>query len=165
MKTTSEWKNAFLGVAVVLILALSSLGCVSTGGPKETWGTLGGAAVGGFLGSQIGSGSGQLAGTALGVLFGAMIGQNIGRQLDERDRYFAGQSAHDAFENTPSGRAREWYNPDTGNSGWTAPTRTYQRSSGQYCREYQTAVTIHGRVERAYGTACREPDGSWEIAN
>jgi surface antigen len=26
-------------------------------------------------------------------------------------------------------------------------------------------VTIVGKTERAYGTACRQPDGSWKIVN
>lgn len=34
---------------------------------------------------------------------------------------------------------------------------------GRYCRGYQKRVTVGGRVERAYGTACRRPDGSWEL--
>ncbi len=32
-----------------------------------------------------------------------------------------------------------------------------------YCREYQTQVTIAGKPQNAYGTACRKPDGSWQI--
>ena len=32
-----------------------------------------------------------------------------------------------------------------------------------YCREYQHTVTIDGKQEKAYGTACRQPDGSWKI--
>ncbi|MEE8203551.1 MAG: hypothetical protein V3R74_07315, partial [Alphaproteobacteria bacterium] len=31
------------------------------------------------------------------------------------------------------------------------------------CREYQTTVNVGGQVEQAYGTACRQPDGSWQI--
>lgn len=33
----------------------------------------------------------------------------------------------------------------------------------EYCREYTKTVSIGGRAERAYGTACYKPDGSWEI--
>ena len=35
--------------------------------------------------------------------------------------------------------------------------------NGQQCREYQRTVTIDGKTETAYGTACRQPDGSWKI--
>jgi hypothetical protein len=33
----------------------------------------------------------------------------------------------------------------------------------EYCREYTKTVSIGGKAERAYGTACQQPDGSWEI--
>jgi surface antigen len=26
-------------------------------------------------------------------------------------------------------------------------------------------VTVGGRAEQAYGTACRQPDGSWQIVS
>lgn len=35
----------------------------------------------------------------------------------------------------------------------------------EYCREYTKTVSINGRSERAYGTACYKPDGSWEIVS
>ncbi len=34
--------------------------------------------------------------------------------------------------------------------------------NGQQCREYQRTVTIDGKTETAYGTACRQPDGTWK---
>ena len=43
------------------------------------------------------------------------------------------------------------------------PTRTYKDDSGTYCREYQTTVTVGGEEQKAYGTACRQPDGQWKI--
>lgn len=45
----------------------------------------------------------------------------------------------------------------------TQESLAYQSAKGQYCREYQKTVTIGGREERAYGTACRMPDGHWQI--
>ncbi len=45
------------------------------------------------------------------------------------------------------------------------PVETYQRDDGQYCREFQQTVTIGGKTEEAYGTACRQPDGSWKIVD
>jgi hypothetical protein len=32
-----------------------------------------------------------------------------------------------------------------------------------YCREFQKQIIIDGKVERGYGVACRQPDGSWKI--
>lgn len=34
-----------------------------------------------------------------------------------------------------------------------------------YCREYTRHVTIGGVSQEAYGTACQQPDGSWQIMN
>jgi len=52
----------------------------------------------------------------------------------------------------------------SGNYGSVTPTREgYQPSSGAYCREYQQEIVVGGRVERGYGKACRQPDGSWKV--
>lgn len=34
---------------------------------------------------------------------------------------------------------------------------------GDYCREYTQTFTIAGKTQKGYGTACLQPDGSWEI--
>ncbi len=34
-----------------------------------------------------------------------------------------------------------------------------------YCREYTKNVTVGGRVQQSYGTACQQPDGSWQVVN
>ena len=39
------------------------------------------------------------------------------------------------------------------------------QAADQYCREYTKTVTIGGRQQQAYGTACYQPDGSWEIVD
>ncbi|MFC7049644.1 hypothetical protein [Emcibacter nanhaiensis] len=48
-------------------------------------------------------------------------------------------------------------------SGRVVATREGTSSLGRYCREFQQTVTIGGKSETAYGTACRQPDGQWEI--
>ena len=55
-----------------------------------------------------------------------------------------------------------WRNPDSGNSGSITPTRTYEIANGQYCREYRQTIVIGGEPQQAYGTACRQPDGTWQ---
>ena len=47
--------------------------------------------------------------------------------------------------------------------GTVQVTRTGATPSGRQCREFQQTVTVGGRTEQAYGTACLQPDGSWEI--
>lgn len=152
-----------IAVAGLIATGLSVGACSEGAGPKETIGTLGGAALGGLAGAQIGSGTGQLAATAAGVLLGAVLGSEIGKSLDKADQLYAERTAQDALENSPSNQTSQWSNPDSGHSGTVTPTKTYQTPEGQYCREYQTTVTVGGETQDAYGTACRQPDGSWQI--
>jgi hypothetical protein len=73
------------------------------------------------------------------------------------------QTTQQALESGKTGSSSTWRNPDNGDSGTFTPTRTYQQEDGRQCREYQQTVTIGGKQEQAYGTACRQPDGSWQI--
>lgn len=63
--------------------------------------------------------------------------------------------------NAPLGETVYW-NRDGAHGAITA-VRDGTSSAGRYCREFQQTLTVGGRTERAYGTACRQPDGSWEI--
>ena len=53
----------------------------------------------------------------------------------------------------------------SGASGAVTVLRDGRSASGRYCREFQQTVTIGGRTEQAYGTACQQPDGAWEIVS
>jgi surface antigen len=149
---------------LVLLLAGTLAACNAYTGPKETGGTLIGAGLGALAGSQIGSGTGKLAAVGVGTLLGAFLGNQAGASLDRADRLYASQSAQQGLETLPSGQTSEWRNPDSLNSGTFTPTSTYQAPDGLYCREYQQTVTVAGQHQSAYGTACRQPDGSWQIA-
>lgn len=151
-----------LVTATVISSAILVSGCQSAG-PKESLGTLIGAAAGGLAGSQIGSGTGNSVAIGLGVLLGGLVGQDVGRTLDKADMAYASQASYSALETAPSGTTHQWHNPDSGNSGSTTPTQTYQTSNGTYCREFTQSVNVGGEVQDAYGTACRQPDGSWKI--
>ena len=117
------------------------------------------------VGSKFGSGKGKLLGTAIGVLAGAWMGGEIGKSLDAEDRAAMQRTSQRAMEKAKTGSRTKWSNPDSGNRGSITPTKTYKTASGQYCREYQQTVTVGGRTQEAYGTACRRPDGTWRIAN
>ena len=104
-------------------------------------------------------------GVALGTLAGAYIGRDLGRSLDDADQRRMYETTQSALQTGASGTSSQWYNPDNGNSGSVIPQPSYQNTQGQYCREYQQSVTIGGQVETAYGTACRQPDGTWKITN
>ncbi len=147
--------------SVLLCMALT--GC-ERDGSKQTIGTLLGGAGGAAIGSQFGKGNGQLVGVAAGALLGAFIGNQVGSSLDKADQMYANKSAQQAFENGRSGNSSSWRNPDSGNSGTITPTRTYQQN-GSYCREYTQTVVVGGKKQDAYGTACRQPDGTWQIVS
>lgn len=130
---------------------------------KQGGGTLVGGLVGGLLGSQFGKGGGQIAATGIGALAGALIGGQIGKSMDEYDRQLAEKSSRQALEFSPSGSSVEWRNPDSGNHGLITPTKTFKAESGRYCREYTQEVVVGGEKQKAYGKACRQADGNWQI--
>ena len=148
--------------ALILVFALGACQDMNNKGGKELLGTLGGAALGGYLGSKVGDGTGQLAATAGGALLGGLMGGNIGRSLDEVDKMKA-QRAHSQAQAAPIGETIAWNNPDSGHSGTVTPTRDGYADNGDYCREFQQTITVSGETQQAYGTACRQPDGSWRI--
>jgi hypothetical protein len=45
------------------------------------------------------------------------------------------------------------------------PRRPWTVASGRQCREYQTTRDLQGRATKVYGTACRDPEGQWQIVN
>jgi len=151
-------------IAPALIALTLVAGCTTDGiGPKQGFGTLGGAAAGGLLGSQIGGGTGKLAATAAGTLLGAFLGSEIGSSLDRADQAYAGRAVQQAYA-APIGQQIVWNNPESGNSGVIVPIREgHQANTNAYCREYQQTVTVGGRTQQAFGQACQQPDGSWKI--
>jgi surface antigen len=135
----------------------------SSGGiDKSTGGTVLGAIGGGVAGAQFGHGSGKIAATVVGTLLGAFVGHEVGASLDRADQ-LAAQNATQAAVQAPLGQAISWNNPENGHSGVITPTRDGTDSNGNTCREFQQTVTIDGKSEQAYGTTCRQPDGSWKV--
>ncbi len=61
----------------------------------------------------------------------------------------------------PIGEGITWH--EGGASGAVTAVRDGTSTLGRYCREFQQNVTIGGRSEQAYGTACQQPDGAWEV--
>ena len=147
---------------IVAAMALALAGCEGQG-PKQIGGTLLGGAAGALAGSQFGGGAGRVVATAVGTLAGAWIGSEVGKSLDRADQLAMQRTSQSALETNKTGQTARWSNPDSGHSGTITPTKTYEASAGQPCREYQQTVTIGGRTEQAYGTACRQADGSWKV--
>lgn len=150
--------------SLAVVAALGAAGCAQPPGygPKQTIGTLGGAALGGLLGAQFGAGTGRLVATGAGVLIGGLIGSEIGRTMDIQDQRYANAAVNRAYT-APIGQDIAWNNPNTGNYGTITPIRDGTSASGQYCREFQQTIVIGGRRETGVGVACLQPDGTWRI--
>jgi surface antigen len=147
-------------VAILVLIVAALTGCATIeDNPKASIGAFGGAAFGGLIAAAAGGGGAAIVGAVIG---GALLGAFAGNALDQRDKRLAAEAQQRALENAPTGKPVAWTNPDTGHAGTVTPTRTYQ-SAGGYCREFQNNVTIGGKDEKAYGTACRQPDGSWKV--
>lgn len=126
---------------------------------REQVGAVLGGALGGIAGSNVGKGTGRTAAIIGGTVIGVLVGGSIGRAMDDLDQACIGQ----VLEHAPSGERVRWVDPDKKTTYDVVPTDTWEDTSGRYCREYQTTATVGGKSQQVYGTACRQPDGSWEI--
>ena len=50
-------------------------------------------------------------------------------------------------------------------NGSVTAVREGTSNNGRYCREFQQTVNVGGKKEDAFGTACQNADGSWEIVS
>jgi surface antigen len=147
-------------IVIVLSMSLLSLpGC-----SQETWGTLGGAGLGGLAGSQVGGGSGKVWATVGGTLLGAYLGNRAVKYFNEDDAEYATQAERRAYA-APVGQPVEWSNPETGNSGTITPVREGRTANGQYCRDFQQNIYVDGKSEQATGRACQQADGTWKVVS
>ena len=147
-------------LAIMLAAAIVA-GC---GIPKEEVGAVVGAGLGGLAGSLIGDGGGKLVAVDVGTMLGAIIGGETGKSLDRADRMAMQQATYEALDYGESGSSSTWTNPDSGNSGEIVPQPAIRRADNRYCREFRETVTIAGEKQQAFGTACRQANGSWKIS-
>lgn len=155
----TRWFMRTLHPAVMALIGfLGVAGCATHQGSQEQAGMVIGGVLGGLLGTQVGGGHGRDAAIIAGTLAGAAIGGAIGRSMDETDRLKTAAT----LETVRTGVHSTWRNPDTGYEYVVTPTKTYESTRGP-CREYVIDALIGGRKERVYGTACRQPDGSWVV--
>ena len=159
---TTRLKRTGLPTVMLAISAIALGACqLNNAGEKQVFGTLGGAGLGALAGSQIGGGTGQLVAIGAGTLLGAFLGSEIGASLDRADRAAMKQTRAQTLETARTGQTVPWRNPDSGNSGTVTVDRTYDRGTGQFCRDYRQTVEIDGQTEILTGTACRQGDGTW----
>lgn len=186
-------KSLFRKISTAALAAVMTLGGLSVTTPahasaNEFLGLVGGAVGGGFIGSTIGKGSGRTVATATGAVLGGLMGQSVGHSLDNANRYERRSAYYDNTGYYGRGGYYEsnavYYNePRPQRVYYVAPSyerrvRTYEvvpapasytvvdnsvGNRGDYCREYNQRVTVGGRTQDSYGTACLMPDGSWKI--
>lgn len=103
-----------------------------------------------------------LAGTLVGAV--SVFGQVAG-ELAAPEQQAMSDTVQHALEYNTSNQSSDWVNPDTGNSGGVMPVRTFSNAQGQPCREFVSTIVIGGQEQQGYGTACRQPDGTWQIVS
>ena len=174
-------KLAILGTLAVGAMTGLGIGLAPTpayAGGGEFLGVLGGGLGGALIGNAFGHGRGRTAATAGGALIGAVVGDSYGRNLDYQDRgynrsYRSDYYAPSTVYYSQPAPERIYYVPSYEQRVRTvavepAPTYVVDNSydsprGGGYCREYDQQVTVGGRTQASYGTACQQPDGSWKI--
>lgn len=144
---------------ILLICSASFIGCSTLN--NEDVGTITGGVAGGLLGSTIGQGDGRLLAIAAGTLAGAYIGGQIGKNMDENDK----MRMNAALERNSVGQPAYWHNDNTHANYEVVPIKNVTVHGNRYCREYRTIANIGGKRQQVYGTACRQPDGSWKAVN
>jgi len=152
-RSTRPGKGISSGFLMLAVSLLVLSGCAS----QQQKGTIVGGITGALIGSLIGDGRGQNVAIAAGAIAGSLIGSSIGQRFDEQDQ---GRIAYSMERNQRS----SWTNSTTGHRYTVMPSSTPAlSSSNQQCREFTVDTEIGDRTETAYGTACRQNDGSWKI--
>jgi surface antigen len=133
---------------LILILgcSLATAGCATKAGT----GTAVGAGAGGLIGGALGGTTGAL----VGVIAGGALGYGVGQHMDNEDRR---RAAYALEQNQQA----QWRNEQTGAQYTFVPEGTVY-SQGRQCRRYRIVADVEGRPDNVEGTACRNPDGTWE---
>lgn len=145
-------------IFISFLCSVSLIGCAMN---NQDVGVVTGGVAGGLLGSTIGQGNGRLLAIAAGTIAGAMIGGSIGKSMDDTDR----MRMNRALEHNNVGRPAYWHNANTGADYQVVPMKDVTVDGNEYCREYRTVANIGGKKQQMYGTACRQPDGSWQAVS
>jgi surface antigen len=134
-------------------------------GNKQGTGTILGATGGAIAGAAIGGrGSGRIVGAGVGAVVGGILGNEIGRSMDDRDRQMAAEAEFRALEYGQPGTATAWNNPQSQHRGQIVPGKPYQQG-GTHCRPYTHTIYVSGQPQTVRGTACRNPDGTWQAVS
>ena len=177
--------NATAATKFAKAAALSSLLVIagatqSRAGEGDVLGLLIGGGLGALVGSQFGKGSGRIGATAGGAVLGALLGSAFvgGGLYDTTPSYRAKRrhrhdrrhhrSRHASYRSYDAPSYQSYYAPTYAPTYAPSPapiqqTVAYDQYPNDYCREYESVVTINGVPQRSHGIACYRPDGSWRI--
>ncbi|MBF0463244.1 MAG: glycine zipper 2TM domain-containing protein [Magnetococcales bacterium] len=155
MRTKRLISNRLVMLSAVALLATPFLsGCQNMAQQGAGVGALGGGLAGSLMGPSKDRGRNALIGAAVGGL----VGYAVGNEMDKNDRTRLNQT----LETAPSRQKTTWVNPDTRAQYTVVPQPVYQ-SEGRECRQAEISSVINGKAETVVKTACRRPDGQWEI--
>lgn len=96
-----------------------------------------------------------LGGTAVGILVGGVIGQ----WMDSLDQNCIAQTLEQAPDNKPI----TWQGAQPVNYT-IIPMKSLQQED-RPCRRYKATAILMGQERQTWATACRNPDGSWQLAD
>lgn len=154
-------RSRAVAIGVSAALALSLAGCGPQTGPNEAGGTIIGAVAGGAIGSLFGGGAGKAAAIVAGTMIGGFLGNQIGKNMDENARQQAYAAQMNAIN---AGQAQSWRSP-SGAYGSVTPGPVYVDQGSQACRQYTHTIVVDGKRQTGTGTACRNPNGTWQIVS
>lgn len=146
-------------IHITLLASMVSLaGCASnTQGQNTGIGAATGAVAGGLAGAAIAGGT--PVGVGVGAVVGGLVGGVIGHSMDSTDN----QTAYASLKNAPTNTPTKWTNPRTGATYTIVPVSGMITVNGNpNCRNYRTSVMSNGKLQKVYGTACMQSDGTWK---
>ena len=152
-----KFKKTTVGWMLVLLIStgLAVSGCSTMAEKGAGIGALAGAAIG----SQFGPADNRAQSALIGAAIGAIIGASIGDEMDRRDL----EQLSQVYESGRSRATTSWVNPDTGSQYSVTPQPAYTNKVDRPCREARIEAIINGKPETVVTTACRAPDGIWEL--
>jgi surface antigen len=155
-------KNIKFVFVAMIMFVISSCDNSATSNNSEL-GVITGGVIGAVVGSQFGGGDGKILAATAGAVAGGYIGSQIGENMDKVNR----MKVNDALENTKTNQSRSWVDPDTKAQYTIKPTKTINQTTEfgeKVCRKYMMSIVIDGKLDTATGTACRDKNGDWQVA-
>jgi surface antigen len=97
------------------------------------------------------------------TLLGSKLLSEVGSLLSAEDVKGYHLASQNALENLKTGEKLEWLNEKTTHSGVISPSRYYQTTQGNYCREFTQTLKLKQKQLETSGTACRNDKKNWVL--